>query len=1129
MNIRGIRLDSFGSLRDRRYELGGPITLFYGPNEAGKSTLMALIRAVLFGQPTRGASADKYEPTLGGAYGGALTLELPDGSVILVERAFQGESGGRGKAASAGRVRLTRLHGGAHHVPASGPSSPAEDEAALRALLGGVQGELFRSVFAFSLTELQELGTLQSEEVAAYLYNAGWGAGGGAILTTERRLAQDMDRLYRPRGKTQELNLLLKRWEQEQADLRRSKESLALYRKWTEELEGADRDIRKADEQLRTVREKAARLERWLRARDHGLRLKAAERRLGELPPPEKFPHGALSRFEAMRAELERLLEQRQEATAKLGQAERAIGALQPDQTLLDSRPKLEALLERAGLYRDAKAAIAAQREEAESLGRGVDQALERLDVGWTDAELASYPLSVSDRERLRDAKEQHALLRSEAELTRAEANRASRELEAAERRADQARQELEAAGTEAGAGAGAGTGIGIIGTGPGVKPGAGTRSGASVPEAPLWEPSADAMRRKLERLGADYAEWSRLRQEMRHLRQREDDYRRLQMEPPSAPGGRSAGRRQPGGIPGGSFIWLRLVPIVTGVLLSAVLWIRGEAVLSVLSLLAFAVMSVFAWKLTGASSGERSRPHDRSGSSFSEERAELDRQLAGLERTILERTRSWAVPLISSVAQAAAASADRRPGTAGTGAGTLLPDDWLAEVRFAGEAWLQARIELEQRENRYTEAASDVARLREASKAATERLGEAESRLAAWQAEWEGWLRQRGISGGLRPDGAAEWLLVCEQGKQLLLRRDASLRRLADMEAEAAAFERETADVCGTASEADPLFELKRRKAEAEKEAAAFAERERLAREAELLRDEIRLIEDKLARVRERIGGLWQEAGAADEQQFRERARLHEEGSLLSREREELMLTLDSMLGKDRRDEALEAMRQPPEELRRELERLGGLQEELERKLDERRDRRGRLRGEMERLESGRDHADKLQRVQETETELRQQMRRWAVHAMAGKLFAHTRKLYETERQPAVLRRASDYMAALTGQRYTRVIAPVGEKRLVAVTGSGEPVDSSKLSRGTAEQLYLAMRFALADETAPSASLPFIMDDVFVNFDADRLRRCLELLPELSARRQLLLFTCHSHVTEAAAAAIPGLQVIRL
>jgi len=1120
MNIRGIRLDSFGSLRDRRYELDGPITLFYGPNEAGKSTLMALVRAVLFGQPTRGASADKYEPTLGGAYGGALTLELPDGSVILIERAFQGESGGRGKAASAGRVRLTRLHGGAHHVPASGPSSPAEDEAALRALLGGVQGELFRSVFAFSLTELQELGTLQSEEVAAYLYNAGWGAGGGAILSAERKLAQDMDRLYRPRGKTQELNLLLKRWEQEQADLRRSKESLALYRKWTEELEGADRDIREADEQLRTVRQKAASLERWLRARDHGLRLEAVERRLGELPPPEKFPHGALSRFEAIRTEQERLLEQRQEAIAKLGQAERAIGALQPDQALLESRPKLEALLERAGLYRDAKAAIAAQREEAESLGRGVNQALERLDVGWTDAELASYPLSVSDRERLRDAKEQHAQLRGEAELARAEANRASRELEAAERRADQARQELEAAGNGAGAGAGIGTGI---------RTGTSARSAASGPEALLWEPSAEAMRRKLERLGADYAEWSRLRQEIRHLRQREEDYRRLQMEAPSAAGRRSAGRRQPGGIPGGSLLWLRLVPVVTGVVLSAVLWIRGETVLSVLNLLVFAVISLYAWKLAGASSVERSRPYDRSGNAFLEERAELDRQLAGLERTILERTRSWAVPLISSVAEAAAASADRRPGSAGTGTGTLLPDDWLTEARFAGEVWLQARIELEQRENRYAEAASDAARLREASKAATERLDEAESRLAAWQAEWEGWLGQRGISGGLRPDGAAEWLLVCEQGKQLLLRRDASLRRLADMEAEASAFERETADVCGTASEADPLFELKRRKAEAEKEAAAFAERERLAREAELLRDAIRLIGDKLARVREQIGGLWQEAGAADEQQFRERARLHEEGSLLSREREELLLTLDSMLGKDRRDEALEAMRQPPEELRRELERLGSLQEELERKLDERRDRRGRLRGEMERLESGRDHADKLQRVQETETELRQQMRRWAVHAMAGKLFAHTRKLYETERQPAVLRRASDYMAALTGQRYTRVIAPVGEKRLVAVTGSGEPVDSSKLSRGTAEQLYLAMRFALADETAPSASLPFIMDDVFVNFDADRLRRCLELLPELSARRQLLLFTCHSHVTEAAAAAIPGLQVIRL
>jgi len=72
-------------------------------------------------------------------------------------------------------------------------------------------------------------------------------------------------------------------------------------------------------------------------------------------------------------------------------------------------------------------------------------------------------------------------------------------------------------------------------------------------------------------------------------------------------------------------------------------------------------------------------------------------------------------------------------------------------------------------------------------------------------------------------------------------------------------------------------------------------------------------------------------------------------------------------------------------------------------------------------------------------------------------------------------------------------------------------------------------MRFALADEADDRARLPFVMDDVFVNFDRERTARCLQLVSELAKRRQVLLFTCHEHVERAAIAAIPGLQLIRM
>ncbi|UTW70060.1 AAA family ATPase [Anaerobacillus sp. HL2] len=55
--------------------LKDPIHIFLGENEAGKSTIMAFIRSVLFGFPTKLQSELRYEPRLGGRYGGSLTLE----------------------------------------------------------------------------------------------------------------------------------------------------------------------------------------------------------------------------------------------------------------------------------------------------------------------------------------------------------------------------------------------------------------------------------------------------------------------------------------------------------------------------------------------------------------------------------------------------------------------------------------------------------------------------------------------------------------------------------------------------------------------------------------------------------------------------------------------------------------------------------------------------------------------------------------------------------------------------------------------------------------------------------------------------------------------------------------------
>ena len=72
MKIREIYIDGFGQFAGRKFgPLDRPVTVFFGPNEAGKSTLLAFIRTVLFGFRPRKSN---YPPLAGGRHGGRVTL-----------------------------------------------------------------------------------------------------------------------------------------------------------------------------------------------------------------------------------------------------------------------------------------------------------------------------------------------------------------------------------------------------------------------------------------------------------------------------------------------------------------------------------------------------------------------------------------------------------------------------------------------------------------------------------------------------------------------------------------------------------------------------------------------------------------------------------------------------------------------------------------------------------------------------------------------------------------------------------------------------------------------------------------------------------------------------------------------
>jgi uncharacterized protein YhaN len=94
VRIEELYLDGFGHFSQQQIgPLNQPITIICGPNEAGKSTLLAFIRAVLFGFPLRYRSY--YPPLAGGRHGGRITLLNDAGQAYVVER-YSGAGGALG-------------------------------------------------------------------------------------------------------------------------------------------------------------------------------------------------------------------------------------------------------------------------------------------------------------------------------------------------------------------------------------------------------------------------------------------------------------------------------------------------------------------------------------------------------------------------------------------------------------------------------------------------------------------------------------------------------------------------------------------------------------------------------------------------------------------------------------------------------------------------------------------------------------------------------------------------------------------------------------------------------------------------------------------------------------------------
>ncbi len=958
MRIERIEIDGFGRFHDEHWPLGTGLTVLVGANEAGKTTLLNALRALLFGFEATRDGRTWYPPLSGGRRGGRLVLQTAAGERWTVER--HGERGG----------------GGALAVRA--PNGNQGGQETLDRLLHGADRDLFTNIFAFGLGELQTFSSLSADGVRGRIYGAGAGLGATSAIDLERRVRQQIDGSFLPRGSQRPLNQLLARIEDlrgEIADLARQPEEHAATHRERQVLQ------RRADAlraEARTTREHLIRL---THLRDAGpiaaelseltAELSAGDATLDELPE-DAVP--VLDRRLAELAEAEAVMATLDEQLAE-GRLER--DAITEDAAVLQAADEIVAV----GDARARTAATAARRRDLLAAVQRQEAALaEQLARagGWEESRLVALDDSIPSVEATRE---------HEVRLAQTRAGRAE-----AEQRRRAVLDELESLERE-------------------------TPAEASEPEAAL---------------------------EVRAAAFRELDGLRATRPP-------RAGSRE--GVAVGTVALA--IGLTVGVLLDE----------PVLGLIAGAAVAAAAILLAGRGDG--------------------------VEGTSAERRAA----LLAEVGL---------PPTAGS---TEIAAEWeeLVARRARRELAGEGRARLDARRQELERRDRDLA-------AATEAMAEAE-------AAWAAWLAERGLPASVSPDAARHLLAVAGQARRAAEDRDHQLRELATLDADDGAYREQADRLCDTVG-------VTRASDDATRDARVAGLVERLdrarseVRRAAELDARLRQLEERRrsadAAVEERrvtLAAHLTTTGCPDPESLRRRAAAAAERHRIRGEIREHRARLLGIAGGAAQIDGLVAEAGAANSAALEAREIEA-KEALERLEAEERaatSQIGALDADLRRLEAAEELGARRQELVALEGRAATLAREWAVRSLALRLLEETRSRYERERQPDVIRAAESHFERITGGRYARIVAPPGESTVRVETEGGESRVTDELSRGTSEQLYLALRFGLIEEFARNGEpLPVVMDDILVNFDADRAARAAETIRDLASRHQVLYFTCH-------------------
>lgn len=223
---------------------------------------------------------------------------------------------------------------------------------------------------------------------------------------------------------------------------------------------------------------------------------------------------------------------------------------------------------------------------------------------------------------------------------------------------------------------------------------------------------------------------------------------------------------------------------------------------------------------------------------------------------------------------------------------------------------------------------------------------------------------------------------------------------------------------------------------------------------------------------------------------------------------------------------ELLEAQRQEldPDQLPGHIAALEHqLREELDPQIKQFSEQRGEARNQLQSMDGSSKAAQKEDEAQAALAKVRRLADRYLRVRLGSRILKREIENYRREHQDPILKSASTYFQQLTLGAFTGLRSDLddsGQPILVGIAGDDIVKTVDAMSSGTRDQLYLALRLATLEwRLEQHEPMPFIADDILINFDDERSRATLDALARLARRNQVILFSHHRQIVDAAEA----------